>query len=64
MDMVKRLAFPAPRSPKVWSGRGLGGWRVQTGVRGCWSCSWKGGQASQTRPGSYASSTQAMNPIT
>ena len=54
--MVRRLAFPAPPPPiaMVWSGTGWwGGWGG-AGVCGegwgCWSCSWRNGQASQTRP--------------
>ena len=50
--MVRRLAFPAPPPPPmVWSDTGGGG-GLACAERGGgrWSCSWRNGQASQTRP--------------
>ena len=51
--MVRRLAFPAPPPPQ-WYGlvRGGGGGGLACAERGGgrWSCSWRNGQASQTRP--------------
>ena len=51
--MVRRLAFPAPPPPNgmVWYGGG-GGEGLACAERGGggWSCSWRNGQASQTRP--------------
>ena len=59
--MVRRLAFPAPPPPQWYGlagvGGGGGGWRMRRVV-------WPVGHGSQRGPGSYASPTQAINPIT
>ena len=51
--MVRRLAFPAPPPPNgmAWYVVGGGG-GLACAERGGgrWSCSWRNGQASQTRP--------------
>ena len=43
---------PPPPPPMVWSGTGWGGGGLACAERGGgrWSCSWRNGQASQTRP--------------
>ena len=55
---------PPPPNGMVWYGVGGGG-GLACAERGGgrWSCSWRNGQASQTRPAKYANPTLAINPI-
>ena len=74
--MVRRLAFPAPPPPMVWSGRvggggenlgGAWGWRMRRVV---WPVEWgaavdgHGSLGHREGRDLYASPAQAMNPVT